>query len=151
LFLVVDAIASRRGLQSDWLVVSQPIAHAALVGGLFFVAAIGVTGLPPLSGFVGKLLVLDSVRNTPWAGWIWSVVLSTSLLGILGFARAGSTLFWKSATFESKECESGKATSTVMTLVASGLLVCLLLALTTSAGHTLAQLQATASQIWESE
>jgi multicomponent K+:H+ antiporter subunit D len=151
LFLVVDAIASRRGLQSDWLVVSQPIAHAALVGGLFFVAAIGVTGLPPLSGFVGKLLVLDSVRNTPWAGWIWSVVLSTSLLGILGFARAGSTLFWKSATVESKECESGKATSTVMTLVASGLLVCLLLALTTSAGHTLAQLQATASQIWESE
>lgn len=151
LFLVVDAIASRRGTQTDWLIVSQPVTHVALVGGLFFVAAIGVTGLPPLSGFVGKLLVLDSVRHTPWAGWIWTVILTTSLLGILGFARAGSTLFWKSATVPALESGSAKSTPTVMTLVASGLLVGMLLVLTTTAGHTLAQFQTTANQVWETE
>ena len=32
------------------------------MGGLFFLAAIAMTGMPPLSGFIGKLLVLDGVR-----------------------------------------------------------------------------------------
>ena len=66
---------------------------APLLGLLFVVPALSLAGLPPLSGFIGKLLILDALRAS--AALVWSVVLVTSLLTILGFARAGSTLFWK--------------------------------------------------------
>ena len=66
-----------------------------LVGGLFFVAAIAMTGMPPLSGFIGKLLVLDGVRASAHASWFWALILSTSLIAIVGFSRAGSFVFWK--------------------------------------------------------
>ena len=135
---------------ADRLLLTSSISQAGLVGGLFMLSAVAVVGLPPLSGFVGKLLVLDAVRNSPW-GWLtWSVILSTSLLGMLGFARAGSTLFWKSAQVDQDEV-SRPAAPTIMTLVASGILLASLIALTISAGPTLDSLQALASQIWKIE
>jgi multicomponent K+:H+ antiporter subunit D len=70
--------------------------NAAVLGGLFFLAAIAMSGLPPLSGFIGKLMILDATRASGAAGWIWTFVLATSLLVIIGFSRAGTTLFWKS-------------------------------------------------------
>jgi multicomponent K+:H+ antiporter subunit D len=54
-----------------------------------------MAGMPPLSGFIGKLLILDAFRDQ--APLIWTVILVSSFLMILGFARAGSTLFWKPA------------------------------------------------------
>lgn len=60
--------------------------------GLFFAAAIAMAGLPPLSGFVGKLLILSAIPS-PLG---WSVVLLASLASLIGFARLGSDLFWKS-------------------------------------------------------
>jgi multicomponent K+:H+ antiporter subunit D len=44
---------------------------------------------------VGKLLILDASFETSVAAWIWSVILIASLISILGFARAGSVLYWK--------------------------------------------------------
>ena len=55
-----------------------------------------MTGLPPLSGFIGKLLILDGVRQSPFAPFIWATILITSLFVIVAFTRAGSTIFWKS-------------------------------------------------------
>ena len=46
--------------------------------------------MPPLSGFL--LLVLDVTRADPWWIGIWST--TSGLLAIIGFWRAGSTLFW---------------------------------------------------------
>lgn len=96
LFLLSDLIASRRGRWRDDLEPSPVMANAAVLGGLFFLAAIAMSGLPPLSGFIGKLMILDATRLSGAAGWIWGIVLATSLLVIIGFSRAGSTLFWKS-------------------------------------------------------
>ncbi|HSG55347.1 MAG TPA: monovalent cation/H+ antiporter subunit D, partial [Paracoccaceae bacterium] len=56
--------------------------------------AIAMAGMPPLSGFLGKLLVLDAVRGATDAWLIWTVVLTTSLVAIVGFAQAGSMVFW---------------------------------------------------------
>jgi multicomponent K+:H+ antiporter subunit D len=96
LFLLSDLIASRRARWRDDLEPSPAMANAAVLGGLFFLAAIAMSGLPPLSGFIGKLMILDATRTAGAAGWIWAVVLATSLLVIIGFSRAGTTLFWKS-------------------------------------------------------
>jgi multicomponent K+:H+ antiporter subunit D len=63
-----------------------------------------MAGLPPLSGFLGKLLVLDAAFGTDLVVWIWAIVLGSSLISIVGFSRAGSILFWKAhAKDETKE------------------------------------------------
>ena len=56
--------------------------------------AASVAGLPPLPGFLGKLMILESSALTPAHGWVWSVVLITSVMTLVGLARAGSMLFW---------------------------------------------------------
>ncbi|MDP3319195.1 MAG: monovalent cation/H+ antiporter subunit D, partial [Bosea sp. (in: a-proteobacteria)] len=47
-----------------------------------------------LSGFIGKLLILDATRGAPHASLIWTTILGASLLMMIGYARAGSMIFW---------------------------------------------------------
>lgn len=93
LFLIVDMVQSRRG--TCGLGVLPPIAQTGLIASLFFAGAIAMAGMPPLSGFLGKLLVLDAVRDHGGAVWVWAAILIGSLIAIVGLARAGSQLFWK--------------------------------------------------------
>jgi multicomponent K+:H+ antiporter subunit D len=41
-------------------------------------------------------------------GWAWTAILVGSLLTIVGFARAGSTLFWKSTADPPARTRSGR-------------------------------------------
>ncbi len=94
LFLVADLVTDRR--KADRIDTSHPaIAQQGLIAALFFAAAIAMAGMPPLSGFLGKLLIMDALREN--AALVWSVILITSFLMMVGFARAGSALFWKPA------------------------------------------------------
>ena len=101
LFLVADLVITRRG--SDNLLAMPVTVQNGLFAALFFGAAIAVAGMPPLSGFLGKLLVLDSLRQPELIGWAWTAVLAGSLLTIVGFARAGSMLFWKSTAVAAED------------------------------------------------
>jgi multicomponent K+:H+ antiporter subunit D len=94
LFLVVDLVRVRRTEEDDRLVPGGPMPQGGLVSALFFAGAIGMAGLPPLSGFVGKLLILSSIRGHAWDWLVWSIILATSLVFVVGFARAGITVFW---------------------------------------------------------
>ena len=71
-----------------------PLPHGTLILGLYFLLAIASVGMPPLAGFFGKLLILDAVRTSPHIAVVWSAILITSLLLILGFARFGIQTFW---------------------------------------------------------
>ena len=94
MFLVADLVSRRRShLRLD---AASPIAQSGLTSALFFAAAIALAGMPPLSGFLGKLLVLDAWRDQ--AAVVWPAVLVSSFLMVLGLSRAGSTLFWKAST-----------------------------------------------------
>ena len=93
LFLIADMVAARRGGEL-WLSLRPKIRDSGLIASLFFMTAIAIAGMPPLSGFIGKLLILDVTRPDPWWVGIWSTILVTSLFAIVGFGRAGSTLFW---------------------------------------------------------
>ena len=94
LFLIVDMIAARRG-GDVWLRQRPSIRNHEWVSALFFVTAIAIVGLPPLSGFLGKLLILDATAAHAWMPLIWTVILVGSVIALLGFVRAGSMLFWK--------------------------------------------------------
>jgi multicomponent K+:H+ antiporter subunit D len=94
LFLVADLVVTRR--RNDMLVAEPATVQNGLFAALFFAAAIAMAGMPPLSGFLGKLLVLDALRAPGEMAWAWTAILVGSLLTIVGFARAGSVLFWSS-------------------------------------------------------
>jgi len=148
LFLVVDLIARRRGEHGDALTVGPRFCQSELLSGLFLLAAIGIVGLPPLSGFIGKLLILDGVRAAPEAVWIWATILITTLIGVLAFARAGSRIFWKSASIEGEISPRDLRGQTAGVLSATGLLAGLA-ALTVMGGPVTAYTEATAAQLFE--
>ena len=133
LFLIVDMVRNARG--SVELTEQPAMAGTALVSGMFFVGAIAMAGLPPLSGFLGKLLVLDAGFDTDQVAWIWATVLISSLISILGFARAGSIVFWKAHSIEAPEGAPEHAPPGVLSAVAAGGLVTLLIAHTVFAGQ----------------
>ena len=94
LFLLADLIATQRGQASDRFVVSRPMAQAPILGALFFVAAVTVVGLPPLSGFIGKALLLQAADTATTMAWVWSTILLSSLAVMIALSRAGTNLFW---------------------------------------------------------
>ncbi len=147
LFLIVDLVRQSRGhleLRTD-----APVAGAALIAGLFMVAAIAMTGLPPLSGFVGKLMVLNAAFDGGPAVWVWSVILVSSLISVVGFARAGSVLFWKSQSDGAPVADAGRAAPSILSFVAVGGLLALLVAHTVFAGQMYKYTGATAAQLFQ--
>jgi multicomponent K+:H+ antiporter subunit D len=94
LFLLVDVVAAQRGSAGDALVSGPRVAQPALLGGLLVLAAASAAGLPPLPGFIGKLMLLQAVSPHGWAVSVWTVTLGVGLLTLLVLARAGSVVFW---------------------------------------------------------
>ena len=95
LFMLAEIVAAQRGPAGDRLQPAPPVGQPVVLGLLLLLGAVAVTGAPPLSGFVGKLMLLQGVRVSPWWPAIWAMLLGTSLLAVIGMARAGSILFWK--------------------------------------------------------
>ncbi|MFD2190863.1 monovalent cation/H+ antiporter subunit D [Pistricoccus aurantiacus] len=102
LFLLAEMIGQERGKAGTRLVKGKPLRHANLLGLLFFLGAITVAGIPPLSGALGKVLLLSS---TPEAlrFWFWPILLSSGLCALIALSRAGSTLFWRSNEGETQD------------------------------------------------
>ena len=122
----------------------------------FYATAAAIAGMPPLSGFLGKLLVLDALRVSDYTWLVWAVVLVGSLLTIVGFARAGSLLFWKStsAEFAAPEPEPEEErppANTIGPMLAAPSMLALasLAALTIFAGPVSRYMEATAEQLFD--
>ncbi|WP_147127740.1 monovalent cation/H+ antiporter subunit D [Shimia ponticola] len=145
LFLVVDL--TRHGRDTLQLITRAPVAGAALTAGLFFFGAIAMTGLPPLSGFLGKIMVLQAGFAQPAAVWIFSVILISSLVSVVGFGRAGSTVYWKANIVE-PDPESEATAPSVMAYAGVGGLAAVLILLTVFAGQVHSYTQATSAQLF---
>ena len=78
----------------DQIVRARPVSQATLLGWMFLISAISAIGLPPLSGFLGKALLLHSTGRFEEQIWVWPALLISSLMVLVAFSRAGSTFFW---------------------------------------------------------
>lgn len=95
-FLLSESIEHQRGELGGRLSAGPLMAQSKLLGVLFLLAAMATAGLPPTSGFIGKLLVLDSV-SAGQTVVVFAAVLSTSFFTLVVLSRAGSVLFWNIA------------------------------------------------------
>ena len=94
LFLLADLVRRQRDDAGDSLRKLDHIGHRSLLGGMFLVAALSVAGLPPLSGFIGKFALLAAVPAQHTA-WLWTLILTASLVTLVALASAGSQVFWR--------------------------------------------------------
>jgi multicomponent K+:H+ antiporter subunit D len=145
LFLVADVTMRRRGQYADALVPSPRFAGQDAAALLYLAAAVAAVGLPPLAGFVGKLLILDASFAVP--GWpaVWTTILLTTLVGVIGFSRSGSTLFWKASAADADPIACPARSSAEF--IAPALLLAALAGLTVAGGWATAQTRATAAQV----
>lgn len=141
LFLLADLIARQRGEQEDAVTKEPPVAQSTLLGLLFFLGGVAAAGLPPLSGFIGKVLLLQSAAPDEALG-LWGVVLLSGLLTLIAFSRAGSRIFWATA---GEAADGGKANW--LRVVPTVLLLALSVAMTVGAAPVSRYAEVTAQQL----
>jgi len=147
LFLINDQIVERRGSAGDRLATAPRFADAGLLAGLFFLGAIGIAGMPPLTGFLGKLMVMDAARDSESMATIWTVMLVTSLITIVGFARAGSVVFWKSTAIPGAADAQRRLPG--LPIAAASVMVAGMVALAVFAGPVTGYLEATSAALYD--
>ncbi|QBG37397.1 monovalent cation/H+ antiporter subunit D [Litorilituus sediminis] len=94
LFILADLIARQRGQVKDRIVAGPPLLQPKLLGVCFFVAALTVIGMPPLSGFIAKVWLLRETVSAEYVWLFWPLYLLASLAVLLSVSKAGSTVFW---------------------------------------------------------
>lgn len=142
LFLLADLILRQRGDMLDHIAQGPRLRQSALLGSLFLIAAVAVIGMPPLSGFIGKLLLLTAAGMHGAALLFWAVLLGGSLLTLLALSRSGSTMFWRTQD----RIEEAPAADKGALLAVVGLLGCIIM-MTMAASPVLTYTEAVARQL----
>jgi multicomponent K+:H+ antiporter subunit D len=93
-FLLAGVIAEQRGQAADHLL-AGPTPQATWLKVAFLLLVTTLAGLPPFSGFVGKLMLLTTLREVAAGTAIWWVILASGFLVMIALARDGCYLIWK--------------------------------------------------------
>ena len=152
LFLLTDALSRDRGTLADAIEKGPRLYRFLALGAAFLVLGVAVSGVPPLSGFLAKMMLLQSIRDTGTAAPAWIAVLLSGLVVALVMARAASAFFWEpgraSRRSEMVSTEPGNTRDSPPGLrVALLLLVPLAALLTLAAGPVAGYTRATAEQL----
>ena len=126
MFLIADVILRGRGIYADSFTKAIPVDRPVLVGSVFMLLGIALTGMPPLSGFFGKVMILNSALAHPWFAAILSVVLIGGLIMIIAVCRSGSLLFYsvqKDKSQQTSPLNKSAFIAVVMLMLVSPLMV----------------------------
>ena len=147
LFLVSELVANQRGSAKDRIVTAPKMQSRTFLSVLFLVGAVAAAGLPPLSGFFGKVLILQSVESGTEMAWLWSVLLIGSFLTLIAYSRAGSIVFWRTVDghLEKPDPLNGRIS------VAAGALTAMAIVMVVLAGPIMNYTDATAAQLHNSD
>ena len=97
LFLLAEMIGQARGSIEEKLQTGPLMKQGVALGVTVLIAGAIAIGLPLSSGFLAKLMILQSATVNPHMPMIWTLILLASFIGLIGLSRAGSTLFWKTS------------------------------------------------------
>ncbi|WP_091096582.1 Na+/H+ antiporter subunit D [Micromonospora citrea] len=125
LFLVAGLVEERSG-STDLRRLGGLARVAPLLGVLFFVPAMNLAGVPPFSGFLGKLGLLQAgvAAGGPLPGALVAAGTATSLLTLYVASRVWNIAFWRAprlATAEPVVRLPGLMVGATVALVALGL------------------------------
>jgi multicomponent K+:H+ antiporter subunit D len=95
MLMLAGLIGQRRGALEDRLVRGPCVGNRLAIGGAYAVLAVGIAGLPPLSGFIGKIMLMQAVAPPEWQAAWWTALLLSGLCMTLVLARVASLLFWQ--------------------------------------------------------
>lgn len=99
-YLLCGWITSQRGDFKDHLQISAKMKQEKPIAMSFFLIALMMAGLPPFSGFLGKIFILKATIGHTAQLWIMGLILLVSFLSIIAFVRVGFILFWKALPVE---------------------------------------------------
>jgi multicomponent K+:H+ antiporter subunit D len=101
----------------------------ALLGLTFMACVVVVSGLPPLSGFVGKLTLMMALfspegvasasTSTDVHWWFCGLLLLSGLISSVSLSRAGIQQFWSPADSPPRRLKAVEAAPVILLLVAS--------------------------------
>jgi multicomponent Na+:H+ antiporter subunit D len=63
------------------------------LGWMFFIAALSLSGIPPLSGFIGKIFVIEGTFQSSYF-WLGGIGLFTSLMVLYAAMKIFMNVFW---------------------------------------------------------
>jgi multicomponent Na+:H+ antiporter subunit D len=96
LFLVAGLVEHRTG-STSLLRIGGLARLSPLIGVMFFVPAMNLAGIPPMSGFLGKVGLAGAAigTGTPLAYLLVAAAMVTSLLTLYAVAKTWSLAFWR--------------------------------------------------------
>jgi multicomponent Na+:H+ antiporter subunit D len=123
IFLIGGVVISLTGTRNI-KEMSGLIRNHPYLGWMFFIAALSLIGIPPLSGFIGKVFI---TRGSFEAGhyWLGAIGLFTSLMILYSLMKIFMNAFW-GETILSEEEEKGSTRGVVLPLVILSALTILL-------------------------
>lgn len=95
LFLLAELVARQRGAVGDAFEKGPRLHGVVAMGGAYLILAVAASGVPPLSGFLAKIMVMQSLQSTGTAIGAWAALLLSGLIIALVLARAASAFFWE--------------------------------------------------------
>lgn len=96
-YILSGWITSQRGEFKDHFKIAPLMKQNKLVSIVYFIIALMMAGLPPFSGFFGKVFILQASAHSDYQMIIILTILLVSFLSILAFTRVGFILFWRSS------------------------------------------------------
>lgn len=94
-YLLVEWISYQRSAVEDTLHPAIAVQQPVLLGICTIVVMMMIAGLPPFTGFLGKIMLLRSAAELPGTFWIFLTVLLVSFISLLALVRVGIIIFWR--------------------------------------------------------
>lgn len=123
-YLLTDVIARQRGSVGSRLVPGPKLHQSQLLGWLFVFSALVVIGMPPFSGFIAKLWLIQGLTTTSNGMLLIAVLLLSSLAVLVALTRAGSVLFWRAQPSANNAAPAGSISiGALLLLLSAGLML----------------------------
>ena len=108
-YILSGWITSQRVEFKDHFKIAPQMKQHKVVALTYFTIALMMAGLPPFSGFLGKVFILQATAHSPYQLLIIVTVLVVSLLSIIAFTRVGFVVFWRATKPEDNPDEAAYA------------------------------------------